>query len=385
MSQSNKQKSKALETSLEREESSSSLSLEYTSDTNISNEIDTNPNISDEIDPNHNISNEINSGGRNLHPVWQYFHQEKAKSREHFSAKCVYCIAKWARGEPVKLKAHLAFVCPNIEYQIQQLFLYCIAARDNFDEFEEIQSEGSINLKKQRLNNNKPGLKKYFLQTAEILSEEWINSINCSLLKVFVVCGVSFSLIEYPFFIDALKNLCPSYQPPSREVFAGRLLDQECSRVIIKREAIFNKSKNLTINGWMSLNGSSIYNFIILTPNHNKFLYSLNDFSENSHTAEFLANKIDAIFRTHICITSHKECNEIIRFFKKSHQPSSYLHQAICELNIASSGLKKFVDTRWTSAYESTLLVSQLERAFIKIMNDNPDLITNRTIKQVLR
>ncbi|CAG8504566.1 10106_t:CDS:2 [Gigaspora rosea] len=167
MSQSNKRKSKTLETSFEREEL-------------------TNPNldISNEIDPNQNISNEINSGG----------------------------------GEPVKLEAHLVFVCPNVEDQIQQLFLHCIAAHNNFDEFEEIQSESSINLKKQRLNNNKPGLKKYFSQTAEILSEKQINSINYSLLKAFVVCGVLFSLIEHPFFINALKNLCPSYQPPLREV-----------------------------------------------------------------------------------------------------------------------------------------------------------------------
>ncbi|CAG8842313.1 36762_t:CDS:2, partial [Racocetra persica] len=61
-----------------------------------------------------------------------------------------------------------------------------------------------------------------------------------------------------------------------------------------------------------------------------------------------------------------RECNEIIKFFKKSHQPSSYLHQAICELKIVGGGLKKFVDTRWTSAYECTLSVSRLERAFIK-------------------
>ncbi|CAG8854860.1 44269_t:CDS:2, partial [Gigaspora margarita] len=200
-------------------------------------------------------------------------------------------------------------------------------------------------------------------------------------------CGISFSIIENPFFIDLLYNLCPNYQPPSREVLSGRLLDQEYSRVTIKREVILNESENLTIalDGWTSPSGNSIYNFIILTPTHNKFLYSLKDFSMDSHTAEFLAEKIDTVLNeigndkfaaivtdnasnvklawqiihkkypkilnlnciAHCInliskdILKHtfasrliKECNEIIKFFKKSHQPSSYLHQAICELNI---------------------------------------------------
>ncbi|CAG8515010.1 527_t:CDS:2 [Gigaspora rosea] len=56
-----------------------------------------------------------------------------------------------------------------------------------------------------------------------------------------------------------------------------------------------------------------------------------------------------------------KGCNEIIRDFKKSHQLNAYLQQAIHELNIPGGGLRKFIDTRWTSAYECTLSISQLE------------------------
>ncbi|CAG8801134.1 23866_t:CDS:2, partial [Dentiscutata erythropus] len=153
-----KGKSKVPETSLSKrkETSSSSLSLEYTY--------------------NSNVSNETNSGRRILSPVW----------------------TKWARGEPQRLEAHLAFDCPNV--------------------------------------NNE-----------EDLSEERIYSINRSLLKAFTVCGIPFSAIENPFFIDLLQNLCPTYQPPSRVVLAGRLLDQKHSKIIIKHEAIFNELENLTI------------------------------------------------------------------------------------------------------------------------------------------
>ncbi|CAG8658314.1 36851_t:CDS:2, partial [Racocetra persica] len=107
--------------------------------------------------------------------------------------------------------------------------------------------EQSKHSKRQKLNNQH-GLTKFFPQkTGGGLSEERINAINVALLKAFVVCGISFSVIENPFFIDLLQTLCPEYQPPSREVLAGRLLDQEYSKVVIKREAIFRESNNLTI------------------------------------------------------------------------------------------------------------------------------------------
>ena len=54
-------------------------------------------------------------------------------------------------------------------------------------------------------------------------------------------------------------------------------------------------SLNIALDGWTSPNGNSIYSFMILTPTHNRFLYTLNDFSAHSHTTEFLADKIDRI------------------------------------------------------------------------------------------
>ncbi|CAG8821730.1 21141_t:CDS:1, partial [Racocetra persica] len=77
-----------------------------------------------------------------------YFNHEKTKSPGHFSAKCVYCPAKWSRGKPLKLEAHLAYVCPNVDNEIRKLYILNIASRDNFEESEST--------KKQRLNDNQP-------------------------------------------------------------------------------------------------------------------------------------------------------------------------------------------------------------------------------------
>ncbi|CAG8811315.1 1860_t:CDS:1, partial [Dentiscutata erythropus] len=79
------------------------------------------------------------------------------------------------------------------------------------------------------------------------LSDGQINLINNALIKAFVVCVIPFSVIENSFFIDLLQSLCPSYQPPSRKVLANKLLNQEHSKIIIKREVVFKKSSNLTI------------------------------------------------------------------------------------------------------------------------------------------
>ncbi|CAG8720506.1 19857_t:CDS:2, partial [Dentiscutata erythropus] len=142
----------------------------------------------------------------------------RISSPGHFSAKCSYCPAKWSRGEPQKLEAHLALECPIVDNEIRQIYLLHVAYCDNLEE----QSEN----------------------ITENLSEERISSINGSLLKAFVVCDIPFSVIENPFFIDLLQNLCPNYQPPSREILAVRLLDQEYSRVTIKQEIIFEESEN---------------------------------------------------------------------------------------------------------------------------------------------
>ncbi|CAG8507596.1 25265_t:CDS:2 [Dentiscutata erythropus] len=92
---------------------------------------------------------------------------KKTISKEYFSAKCDYCLAKWARCELQRLEAYLAFNCPNADNEL----------------------------------NNQSSLKRYFSQTAEEdLSEERIYSINHLLLKAFTVCGILFSAIKKPIF-----------------------------------------------------------------------------------------------------------------------------------------------------------------------------------------
>ena len=49
------------------------------------------------------------------------------------------------------------------------------------------------------------------------------------------------------------------------------------------------------MDGWTSASTLSIYNFVILTPSNQQYLYYLQDFSSSHHTGEFLASEIKKV------------------------------------------------------------------------------------------
>lgn len=142
---------------------------------------------------------------------------------------------------------------------------------------------------------------------------------------------------------------------------------------------------------------------MLITPLREEYLYSLQNFSSDHHTTEFLTNKIDEIIqkigsekigaivsdnaanisaaRRAIalkypsimnlrCIahcfnlisqdiikipfaeTLLRRCNIIVTFFKLSHIGSSLLCDTIKKKNIEGGTLKTFVKTRWTTTYD---------------------------------
>ena len=81
---------------------------------------------------------------------------------------------------------------------------------------------------------------------AEIPSSR-ITRINCALIKFFVACGISFRIVEHPFFVNFIKELNGGYEPPTREVLAGQLLERELAHVNSKIRSEINKENNLTL------------------------------------------------------------------------------------------------------------------------------------------
>ena len=154
---------------------------------------------------------------------------------------------------------------------------------------------------------------------------------------------------------------------------------------------------------------------MIITPSHKEYLYSLQNFSSDHHTAEFLTkqineiimkigpNKISAIVsdnatniaaaRSEIsskyptimnlkCIAHCfnfisqdiikipfaerllRRCSIVVSFFKASHIAGSLLRDAIEEKKIQGGTLKTYVKTRWSTTYDCVNSVLRCKEAF---------------------
>ena len=60
-------------------------------------------------------------------------------------------------------------------------------------------------------------------------------------------CGISFTVIENPFFIEMLKTLQPGYTPPSHKLLAGNLLETEVAKVNRKIKRELSAGENFTL------------------------------------------------------------------------------------------------------------------------------------------
>ena len=155
-----------------------------------------------------------------------------------------------------------------------------------------------------------------------------------------------------------------------------------------------------------------MWNFVIHTPDGKDILWKISDLSDQRHTAENLVQKIEEIlneigiqrfsaivtdsgsnvnlarkiitqkFPHVINIKCMAHCLNLITkdfvkhtfatrilnwssaittYFKKSHLPQSLLEDKIKEKNIKGGGLKTYVNTRWTTAFEMLQSISRLE------------------------
>jgi len=63
-----------------------------------------------------------------------------------------------------------------------------------------------------------------------------------------------------------------------------------------------------------------------------------------------------------------KACNKIVKFFKKSHQGKALLESYVKDLKIEGGGLKTWVETRWTTMFDSVDSVFRLKLALEKVI-----------------
>ena len=157
-----------------------------------------------------------------------------------------------------------------------------------------------------------------------------------------------------------------------------------------------------------------------MTPDRKEIIHCIKDLSGNSHTANFLADQLDEVITNvgvenftavvsdhasacaaakriiftrykHIlpirCIAHHvnlvstdicktlfakdviSKCQKIVKYFKHSHQAGEELRSKITN-EIKGGGLKTYVVTRWSTAWDCTNSILRLEQLFKSVRKD---------------
>ncbi|CAG8709201.1 12951_t:CDS:2 [Rhizophagus irregularis] len=85
---------------------------------------------------------------------------------------------------------------------------------------------------------------------------------------------VIITFLETKLVLEREIELNVAYDPPSRELLANRLFEDELGNVNSKIHKELQMSDNLTLalDGWSSPNHRSIWNFTLLTPNRKEYI-----------------------------------------------------------------------------------------------------------------
>ena len=147
---------------------------------------------------------------------------------------CKYCEKSWNRGEISKLEEHLSNHCQGAPADVVRKYMSKILERqDKSTKKRKLSSGGQQTI--------------YNYHDSTDLPKSRITRINRALIKFFVACRVSFRIVEHPLFVNLLKELNGGYDPPSRKILAGQMLERELAQVNNNVKSEIEKESNLTI------------------------------------------------------------------------------------------------------------------------------------------
>lgn len=164
----------------------------------------------------------------------------------------MYCSYHRKKAYVHELQAHLANDCTKCPGEIRNCYLNLLSENDN-----EISSRSrmscdsnSTGSKRKRVENGNPrGIENYF-DSIE-LPESRIQIINKALVRAFVCSGISFSVVDNPFFKEFLYQLRSNYSPPTRQLLSGQLLNKEIARINVAINEELENSEHLTIGKYI--------------------------------------------------------------------------------------------------------------------------------------
>ena len=178
------------------------------------------------------IDIEKKKGGRPRAVVWDFFIEGPEQGDGHRSAICTACNATWQRGKVSTMERHILVDCKKVKMDVKEAIRFII---------ESCEKSGV----KRNTDDDRKTLEEYF--DTLTLTQEKKDKIDIALIKLFVCCGLSWRLVEHPFFIEFVKELRSVYNLPNRKTLASTSLDDEFLRINTKIYRLLEKEKNLTL------------------------------------------------------------------------------------------------------------------------------------------
>ncbi|CAH1768742.1 522_t:CDS:2, partial [Entrophospora sp. SA101] len=286
------------------------------------------------------MSKQNNSNsGRKLNEVWNFFTKTPLKSAGHFSAKCIFCNRNWGRAYVKSLQAHLSNDCVECPNDIRNFYLGVLSTNDNMSVDDNLSSNSRMSIQstnsfKRKKLDGQQGIEDFY--EGKELTDSKKDAINTALVKAFVGCGISFNVINNPFFKELLHELRPNYSPPTRQTLSGNLLSKEIARVNSRIDKELEVGENLTL--------------------------------DHEQASNILS-----------------KCSTIIKYFKKSHICQNLLMNEASYFSIQGGGLKTCIKTRWISIFESTNSIVRMRQALEEVVIKYPDEIKSRPVKKILK
>jgi hypothetical protein len=161
-----------------------------------------------------------NKGGRPSNSIWEDINKGKSIGSGKFAASCKYCDNTWPHGEVSKLEEHLSNHCPGAPADVVRKYMSKVIERQ----------DKKPSKKRKHSEVGQQSIRSYHDSTE--IPDSRITRINRALVKFFIACGMSFRIVEHPFFINFVKELNAGYDPPSRECLAGQLLERELGKLV---------------------------------------------------------------------------------------------------------------------------------------------------------
>ena len=184
------------------------------------------------------LKKSISKPGRKSKEVWNFFMTTGKKKEGHQGCKCKYCPWSQTRGEPNLMEAHLALSCHKVPHDVKEKFLFIVKTRG------ENQLEVEVSSKKRKAKHQQSITKYGESNTIEPYKKQICDR---TIAKFFICCGVSFRLVEHPFFIDMVKSLCLGYDPPRATTLSENFLYEELANIVVDQQIELNRTKNLTL------------------------------------------------------------------------------------------------------------------------------------------